>query len=79
MEHIGNELAPLFRDLAEAARNIALAHFRSNVDFERKQDLSPVTVADRAIEQELRRIISARFPRPRHPRGGDRINSRRPL
>ncbi len=56
------ELASFFRDLADAAGRIALTHFRSNIDFERKQDLSPVTIADRTIEQELRRLISARFP-----------------
>lgn len=56
------ELASFFDDLADAARRIALRHFRSHVDFERKQDLTPVTIADRAIEQELRRLISARFP-----------------
>jgi inositol-phosphate phosphatase / L-galactose 1-phosphate phosphatase / histidinol-phosphatase len=57
-----NELASFFNDLADAARRIALTHFRANVDFERKPDLSPVTIADRAIEQELRRLISVRFP-----------------
>jgi inositol-phosphate phosphatase / L-galactose 1-phosphate phosphatase / histidinol-phosphatase len=57
-----NELASFFQDLADAAGRIALTHFRSDIDFERKQDLSPVTIADRAIEQELRRLISARFP-----------------
>ncbi len=56
------ELASFFFDLAETAGRIALKHFRSGIDFERKQDLSPVTVADRAIEQELRRLISSRFP-----------------
>jgi inositol-phosphate phosphatase / L-galactose 1-phosphate phosphatase / histidinol-phosphatase len=57
-----NELASFFHDLAETAGRIALTHFRSGVDFERKQDLSPVTIADRTIEQELRRLISIRFP-----------------
>jgi inositol-phosphate phosphatase/L-galactose 1-phosphate phosphatase/histidinol-phosphatase len=56
------ELAAFFHDLADAAGRIALTHFRSGIDFERKRDLSPVTIADRAIEQELRRLISARFP-----------------
>lgn len=56
------ELAPFFDDLADAARGIALHHFRSPLDFERKQDLSPVTIADQAIELELRRRISERFP-----------------
>jgi inositol-phosphate phosphatase / L-galactose 1-phosphate phosphatase / histidinol-phosphatase len=57
-----NELASFFYDLAETAGRIALMHFRSGVDFERKQDLSPVTIADQTIEQELRRLISIRFP-----------------
>jgi len=58
----GRELAAFFTELAGAARGITLKYFRSNVDFERKQDLSPVTIADRAVEHELRRIISARYP-----------------
>ena len=56
------ELAGFFYDLADAARSIALRYFRSNFSFERKQDLSPVTIADRSIEHELTRLISTRFP-----------------
>jgi len=57
-----NELASFFHELADVAGRIALTYFRSSVDFERKQDLTPVTIADRAIEVELRRLISSRFP-----------------
>lgn len=57
-----SELASFFQELADVAGGIALTYFRSSVDFERKQDLTPVTIADRAIEAELRRLISARFP-----------------
>jgi inositol-phosphate phosphatase / L-galactose 1-phosphate phosphatase / histidinol-phosphatase len=57
-----SELASFFHDLADASGRIALTHFRSDIDFERKRDLSPVTIADRSIEQELRRLISMRFP-----------------
>lgn len=57
-----SELASFFQELADVADRIALTHFRSSIDFERKEDLSPVTIADRAIELELRRLISARFP-----------------
>jgi len=46
-----NELASFFHDLADAAGRIAVTHFRSNIDFERKPDLSPVTIADRAIDR----------------------------
>jgi inositol-phosphate phosphatase / L-galactose 1-phosphate phosphatase / histidinol-phosphatase len=58
----GSELASFFDELADVAGRIALTYFRSSVDFERKQDLTPVTIADRAIEVELRRLIGSRFP-----------------
>jgi len=48
--------------LADAARVLALAHFRQPLAVELKSDLSPVTLADRAIEAELRRLIHARHP-----------------
>ena len=49
-------------ELADAARPIALRYFRTRMDFEQKEDRSPVTVADRAIETELRRRIASRYP-----------------
>ena len=48
--------------LADASRPIARAHFRQPLAVELKSDLSPVTIADRAIEQELRRLIRDRYP-----------------
>ncbi len=48
--------------LADSARAIARAHFRTALVVERKADLSPVTLVDRAIETELRRMIRAEFP-----------------
>jgi inositol-phosphate phosphatase / L-galactose 1-phosphate phosphatase / histidinol-phosphatase len=56
------ELASFFDDLAEIARGIALSHFRSRTDFERKEDLTPVTIADQTIERELRQRIVESFP-----------------
>ena len=56
-----SELALAVR-LADAARPIALAHFRRPLAIEQKPDLSPVTIADRAIETELRRLIQLEFP-----------------
>ncbi|CAO4162800.1 histidinol-phosphatase [Methylorubrum populi] len=49
-------------DLADAARPLALAYFRTPLDIVSKADESPVTVADRAIEAHLRGLIEARFP-----------------
>ena len=48
--------------LADAARSLALKYFRRPIEIELKPDHSPVTVADRTIEQELRRLIRAEFP-----------------
>ena len=56
------ELIAFCNMLADAARPIALRHFRQPIGFERKEDLTPVTTADRGIEDELRRLISARYP-----------------
>jgi len=61
---------PVDLDLAlivarEAARNaskIALSYFRRPLEIERKDDASPVTVADRECETEIRRVIEAAFP-----------------
>lgn len=55
--------ARLFAEqLADAARPIAMAHFRQALTVEHKADHSPVTVADRAIETRLRGLIGAAFP-----------------
>jgi myo-inositol-1(or 4)-monophosphatase len=48
--------------LADVARGIALAHFRTPLAVERKGDGSPVTVADRDIETRMRGMIRAAFP-----------------
>ncbi len=48
--------------LADAARTIARGYFRSPLEVEQKPDHSPVTIADRAIETEMRRLIRAEFP-----------------
>ncbi len=50
------------QELADAARPIAMRYFRQSVPVETKADRSPVTIADRMIESEMRRMISERFP-----------------
>ncbi len=55
------ELALALR-LADAARPIAMSHFRRPLAIETKPDHSPVTIADRAIETEMRRLIQSQFP-----------------
>ena len=48
--------------LADSARAIARRYFRQSLEVEQKSDRSPVTIADRAIETEMRRMIRAEFP-----------------
>lgn len=48
--------------LADAARAIALQHFRRPLDVAMKADASPVTVADRCAEAAMRDILASRRP-----------------
>ena len=52
----------LAQRLADAARLAILPHFRS-VGAERKDDATPVTLADRAAEEAMRRLLKAEAPR----------------
>lgn len=49
--------------LADAARAAILPHYRAGVNSERKDDATPVTLADRAAEEAMRRILKAECPR----------------
>jgi histidinol phosphatase-like enzyme (inositol monophosphatase family) len=49
--------------LADAAGAAIRPHFRTPVESERKPDRSPVTAADRAAEEAMRRILTAEVPR----------------
>jgi len=48
--------------LADAARAVTLAHFRSGIGFEAKADQSPVTAADRESESVMRAMIAETYP-----------------
>ena len=48
--------------LADAAGAAIRQYFRVNVASERKEDASPVTLADRAAEEAMRRILDAERP-----------------
>src|SRR6056297_796951 len=50
------------RQAARNASEIAMKYFRRPMEIERKDDASPVTVADRECETEIRRVIEAAFP-----------------
>jgi inositol-phosphate phosphatase/L-galactose 1-phosphate phosphatase/histidinol-phosphatase len=48
--------------LADAAGAVIRPYFRQPLAVDDKQDLSPVTVADRAAEEVMRSLIEDRFP-----------------
>jgi histidinol-phosphatase len=56
------EWLALALELCDVADRIALQHFRRDLDLERKPDRSFVTVADQAIEREIRSRILAQYP-----------------
>jgi len=49
-------------ELADAADAISFLRFRTGLAVETKPDLTPVTEADRAVESELRRLLSEKRP-----------------
>ena len=59
---MSEDIAQFAAALADAARPLALRHFRTALRVETKADASPVTVADQAIESVMRAQIEARFP-----------------
>lgn len=59
---IDSELLRFANTLADAAGALIRGYFRRGVSVDDKADRSPVTIADREAEQELRRLIEARFP-----------------
>ncbi|SNB72932.1 histidinol-phosphatase, inositol monophosphatase family [Arboricoccus pini] len=56
------ELQSFAMQLADSAGALALRYFREPLAIESKADLSPVTIADRSIEETIRRMIGERFP-----------------
>jgi inositol-phosphate phosphatase/L-galactose 1-phosphate phosphatase/histidinol-phosphatase len=49
-------------DLADEAGKIIRRYFRHKFAIDEKPDHTPVTIADRAAERAMRRLIKARFP-----------------
>jgi histidinol phosphatase-like enzyme (inositol monophosphatase family) len=49
-------------DLAWQAGKLTLRYFQTDLTTELKEDLSPVTIADRSAERLMRELIEARYP-----------------
>ena len=69
-------IAGFAETLADAARALARRHFRAGIEVEYKPDGSPVTRADREVEETLSGIIRERFPG--HAVGGEELGSAGP-
>lgn len=50
------------RRAADAAAAVAMEYFRGPLEVERKDDASPVTIADKRAEEVIRDILRQRFP-----------------
>lgn len=57
-----DDIIDLAGRLADAARPVTLAHFRSGIQHDTKSDASPVTEADRESERTMRAMIEAERP-----------------
>jgi len=53
----------LAETLADAAGEIIRGYFRKKIGVQQKSDLTPVTIADRAAEKVMRRLIAIAFPK----------------
>ena len=49
-------------ELADTARDIALRYFRQTIEIEKKADNTPVSIADKLIEQTIREAINQVYP-----------------
>ncbi|XP_057847052.2 bifunctional phosphatase IMPL2, chloroplastic isoform X2 [Cryptomeria japonica] len=56
------EFVEVGNKIADAAGQPIRQYFRKHVDIVDKDDLSPVTIADRAAEEAMRSVISEHFP-----------------
>lgn len=50
------------KQLAERAKNIAIKHYKTDLEYKTKNDMSPVTVADEEINQMVVAAVMERFP-----------------
>jgi histidinol phosphatase-like enzyme (inositol monophosphatase family) len=62
MTNVASLLLEAVIEAARAAGQVALSHFRGDIDVDLKADGSPVTVADRRAEAAAREWIRTRFP-----------------
>jgi inositol-phosphate phosphatase/L-galactose 1-phosphate phosphatase/histidinol-phosphatase len=61
-DRVPPEFVSFAHELAEVSGRVIARYFRQPIDIITKEDLSPVTIADRETEKAMRALINARFP-----------------
>ncbi len=64
-------------ETAKIGADIALSYYQTDLEIELKEDRSPVTVADKAAEEEMKRYILSHYPKVHilaEESGGDRLH-----
>jgi inositol-phosphate phosphatase/L-galactose 1-phosphate phosphatase/histidinol-phosphatase len=59
---VPSEFVSFAHELAATSGKVIARYFRQPIDIITKEDLSPVTIADRETESAMRALIKARFP-----------------
>ncbi len=62
LSHFIRTIIPFAHQLADASGVVARRYFRTPVQVDDKNDQSPVTIADRSIEQTLRSMLHQHYP-----------------
>lgn len=62
MQPLPHDLERIFGELTDTANRIVAQFWRNIPQFETKHDTSPVTVADKAIEEALRKLLNKLTP-----------------
>ena len=57
-----NEFKIFCKELAKVSSDIIKKYFRTQINVESKVDNSPVTIADKKAEEEMRELITRHFP-----------------
>jgi len=57
-----NEFKIFCKELAKVSSEIIRKYFRTEINIESKADNSPVTIADKKAEEEMRKLITRYFP-----------------
>ena len=62
MKNSYQEYVEFAKLLADEASKISMEYFRTKIDINKKEDMSPVTIADQKTELKIREMINDKYP-----------------